>query len=231
VEAIILAGGRGTRLHAALPVDLPKPLAPVAGRPFLHWLLDSLARTGFNHILVSVGWHAEKIVASLGTHFAGLEIDYCHESQPLGTGGAMKAALRHARDSSVFVFNGDTYVDLDFRTMLDTHRAAGSQLTIACITVPNTSRYGRVILTGNVITSFAEKGALGEGLINAGAYVLESTLFSTEHRDSFSFEEDFLMPNLIQLRPTAFLTSGPFIDIGTPTDLTRAQDLLQHPVA
>ena len=223
MEAIILAGGRGTRLGAALPAGLPKPLAPVAGRPFLHWVLDRLAGEGFTRIVVSVGWRAEMIVASLGSDFAGIEIDYCHESQPLGTGGAIKAALRNSRESSVFVFNGDTYLEFNCRSMLDAHRLCRSQLSVACVTVPDTSRYGKVVVADNIIASFSEKGSFGEGLINAGTYVLESTLFSTEYRDAFSFEQDFLNERLHQLRPNAFLVDGQFIDIGIPSDLMRAQ--------
>jgi D-glycero-alpha-D-manno-heptose 1-phosphate guanylyltransferase len=226
MEAIILAGGRGTRLSAVLPDGLPKALAPVAGRPFLHWMLERLTAQGFGRVIVSVGWQADKIVQSVGQRFHDLCIDYSREGHPLGTGGAIKAALQSSRDQSVFVFNGDTYLELDCHSMLALHQHHAAKLSIACVEVADTARYGRAIVEDGIVTSFSEKGQSGRGLINAGAYVIDRQLLHSERRKVFSFEHDFLATHLPRLAARAYFASGAFVDIGVPEDLARAQTLL-----
>ena len=226
MEAIILAGGRGTRLSAALPGDLPKALAPVAGRPFLHWVLEQLIAQGFTRVIVSVGWQADKIVQSIGRRFHNLYVDYYREVHPLGTGGAIKATLQSSRDQSVFVFNGDTYLELDCQSMLALHQHHAAQLSVACVEVADTARYGRVIVEDDIVTAFSEKGQSGRGLINAGAYAIDRRLLNSEPREVFSFERDFLAARLPLLAARAYVTSGTFVDIGVPEDLARAQTLL-----
>ena len=226
MEAIILAGGRGTRLRTALPSGLPKALAPVAGRPFLHWVLERLAAQGFKRVIVSVGWQADKIVQSVGHRFHDLCIDYCREFHPLGTGGAIKATLHSSREQSVFVFNGDTYLELDCQSMLAAHQHHAARLSIACVEVADTARYGRAIVEHDFVTAFSEKGQSGRGLINAGAYVIDRQLLDSEPREVFSFERDFLAPQLPLLAARAYIACGNFVDIGVPEDLARAQTLI-----
>ena len=112
MEAILLAGGIGTRLRSVVP-NLPKPMAPVAGRPFLEILLNSLAKKGFKRVVLSVGYMAEKVVSHFGYNFVGMELVYEIEETPLGTGGAVCKAIAQCNTDHVFVFNGDTYLDLE----------------------------------------------------------------------------------------------------------------------
>jgi D-glycero-alpha-D-manno-heptose 1-phosphate guanylyltransferase len=112
MEAIVLAGGRGTRLQDVVPV-LPKPMAPIAGRPFLEIVLCLLARKGFRRAVLSLGYMADKVVACFGDHFSGMDLIYEIEPRPLGTGGATRQALARCNADHVFVFNGDTYLDLE----------------------------------------------------------------------------------------------------------------------
>lgn len=222
MEAIVLAGGFGTRLRKVLP-DLPKPMAPIAGRPFLEILLCSLARKGFTRVVLSLGFMAEKIIAHFGNNYLGMELVHEVESQPLGTGGAIRAALTRCVDDHVFVFNGDTYLDLEVE---DLERAwqAGQHPLIVVREVPDTARFGRVDLCDGRVNAFLEKGTSGAGLINAGCYVLPThalDLFTLGQ--SFSLETEYFIKYLHRIRFDGFVTHGRFIDIGVPDDYALAQ--------
>lgn len=223
MEAIVLAGGRGTRLQSVLPPGVPKPLAKVAGRPFLWWLLRRLDAEGFHRVVLSVGWQAQMIVATIGDTFGTVEIVYSVEDAPLGTGGAIRLALRETRAADVIVLNGDTFLDVTYREMLDQHCSAGAQLTIACASVDDTSRYGRVVVEDSRVVGFEEKGRPGPGLINGGAYAVQRNILDSAPADPFSFESDFLTRNIASLRPLAHIAGTQFLDIGVPVDLARAQ--------
>lgn len=225
MEAIVLAGGFGTRLRQMV-ADVPKPMAPVAGRPFLEILLGSLAQKGFGRAVLSLGFMAEKISGYFGSRFGSLELAYVVEDDPLGTGGAVRLAMTACTQDHVFVFNGDTYLDLEVglpEQQWQTNRhpiVVGRQ-------VPDTTRYGRLVVDGDRITAFAEKGIAGPGLINAGCYVLASdALASFPLNQPFSIETDYLVPELARARVEVFVTGGMFIDIGVPEDYSRAQTLL-----
>ena len=225
MEAVILAGGFGTRLRAVVP-DLPKPLAPVAGRPFLAILLAELARQGFTRVVLSVGYKHELIRATFGEQFMGMEVAYAVEEQPLGTGGAIRLASRQCRGEEMFVLNGDSYVALDYAAMRASHRAARARLTLCAVEVPDVGRYGKVIIGNGRVTGFAEKGGSGPGCINAGVYLLAPALVQGDDLpEAFSFEQDFLTPRLQQLDPLAYVANGLFIDIGVPEDYARAETL------
>jgi len=225
VQAIVLAGGLGTRLRGVVP-DLPKPLAPVNGRPFLAIVLEQLRAQGFASAVLSVGYRHELIRQAFGDRFGGLAIAYAMEDRPLGTGGAIRLAARQCNEADVFVLNGDSYADLDFVDMQARHCEAGVPLTVCAVEVPDATRYGRVLVKDSRITGFAEKGAAGPGLINAGIYLMRTNLL--EARDLpqvFSFERDILEVRLGDLRPLAYATRGRFIDIGVPEDYARAQGM------
>lgn len=222
MEAIILAGGLGTRLKDTVP-DLPKPLAPIAGRPFLCFLLDTLARQGITRAILSVGYCHEAIVAAIGSRHGNMEIAYCIEDCPLGTGGGLRKALSQAADTAAFVMNGDTYFAVDLQRMLLRHRQSATMLTVALRQVPDTERYGRVEQTAGYITHFKEKGIPGAGMINGGIYLADRALFDGfDLPDVFSFEQDFLLPHLLTINPAAFVSDAYFIDIGIPEDYRRA---------
>lgn len=227
MEAIILAGGLGKRLKSVV-TDVPKPMAPVAGRPFLAILLEHLSKQGFTSAILSVGYKYEIIVAEFGEHFQGIKIRYAIEEEPLGTGGAIKIAMKLATEQQVFVLNGDTFVDVDYREMLDSHLACGSKLTVSTINVDDSNRYGSLLVHGQTITGFLEKGVVGPGLINAGVYIMASDLFDGMILPKvFSFEQEILMGKVGELHPHAFWTVGRFIDIGIPQDYERAQKSLK----
>lgn len=227
MEAIVLAGGFGTRLRQVLS-DLPKPMAPVAGRPFLEIVLSMLAQSGFERAILSLGYMAEIIRSHFGLRFEGLALDYEIEERPLGTGGATRAAMQRCTRDHAFIFNGDTYLELQV-TALEAAWQASHRPIIVAREVRETTRYGRLKTEGNLVKAFQEKGLGGPGLINAGCYVLPRTaLDAFPFGQSFSLEVDYLAPTVL-LQPVEFhVTHGRFIDIGIPEDYARAQSELAH---
>jgi D-glycero-alpha-D-manno-heptose 1-phosphate guanylyltransferase len=223
MEAIILAGGLGTRLGSRL-ADLPKAMAPVAGRPFLALLLDRLIAVGCERAILAVGYRRDAIIGHFQQSYRGLPLIYTIEEQPLGTGGAIRLSLEQVTDSSALVLNGDTFLDLEPQEICAYHRSTRRSMTMAVTQVADTSRYGGVLLRDNTITGFTEKGRHGAGWINAGVYVLDRN-FAWPHDlpAQFSFEKDVLGPHIETLRPAAFQCRGYFLDIGVPEDLDRAQ--------
>ncbi len=225
MEAIVLAGGFGTRLRQVVP-DLPKPMAPVAGRPFLEILLSSLAGHGFTRVVLSLGFMAEKIIEHFGDTYLGMELVYEVESQPLGTGGAIRAALARCVDDHAFIFNGDTYLDLEVDA-LEKIWLATRHPVIVVREVPDTARFGKIKMCDGQVIAFEEKGAAGPGLINAGCYVLpKDALDDFSLGQSFSLETEFFIKYLHRSRFNGFVTHGRFIDIGVPEDYELAQTVL-----
>jgi D-glycero-alpha-D-manno-heptose 1-phosphate guanylyltransferase len=223
MEAIVLAGGLGTRLASRLH-GLPKPMAPIGSRPFLEILLTQLRRSSCTRVLLSVGHQHSVIQDHFGAAFDGMAIDYVIESVPLGTGGAIRLALAHASEESVLVLNGDTFLDADYAAMLDFHAVQGAAVTLAVVHRDDVSRYGSVNLEGQRIVGFEEKGRSGPGYISAGTYVLARNLaWPPALPEKFSVERDFFVPEVARLRPAAYEVDGFFLDIGIPEDLDRAQ--------
>ena len=225
MEAIVLAGGFGTRLREVVP-DLPKPMAPVAGKPFLEILLRWLAGKGVNRVVFSLGFMADKISGYFGDRFAGMELAYVVEERPLGTGGAVRLALTRCQQDHVYVFNGDTFLDLELDTVEQFWQARHHPIIVGRA-VPDTGRYGRLLIADERVTGFTEKGVVGPGLINAGCYVFDrGQLDGFTLNEAFSLEADFLTDAVCQMPVDVFVTEGLFIDIGIPEDYTRAQTLL-----
>lgn len=222
MEAILLAGGFGTRLRKVVP-DLPKPMAPIGGRPFLEILLTSLSRKDFHRVVLSLGYLADKVVAHFGNRFSGIDIVYEIEDKPLGTGGAIKRAMSQCNEDHVFVFNGDTYIDLEAKNIEDQWQKHQIPIIVGR-QVNDTVRYGRLETNSGRVVRFAEKGESGPGLINAGCYIMPTNMFNNfKHVEPFSVETDFLAKLVCKQRFDLFVTNGKFIDIGVPDDYTRAQ--------
>jgi D-glycero-alpha-D-manno-heptose 1-phosphate guanylyltransferase len=222
LEAIILAGGFGTRLRQIVP-DLPKPMAPIRGRPFLEILLSSLATRGFSRIILSLGFMAEKIIEHFGQEFSGIQLVYVIEDTPLGTGGAVRLAMEQGLENHIFVFNGDTYLDLEV-TDIEQHWQHQRSAIIVGREVADTARYGRLLVDNGKIRGFAEKGLAGRGLINAGCYVLNNgQLNDFPLYTAFSLETDYFAKIVKDCPLDLFITAGDFIDIGIPADYARAQ--------
>lgn len=222
-EAIILAGGLGTRLRPVVR-DVPKPLAPVAGRPFLQWLLDGLARQGLRRVVLATGYMGDAIRTVIGSTHDGLAIAYAQEEQPLGTGGAIWAALRSCDAERVFVLNGDTWLGAALAPVAE--EAPGADIVLALRPVADRARYGSVRLDGNRVAGLDEKGLAGPGLVNAGLYLIRRDLVARHPMPAaFSFETEILAhPDSLDIR--GHWTDAPFIDIGTPEDFAAAQELV-----
>ena len=226
MQAIVLAGGLGTRLRSVIS-DIPKPMAAVHGRPFLAFVLDRLVDGGFTHVVFATGYRHEILHRHFGNSYQGLDISYSVETEPLGTGGAIRLALDHIGPQNVFVMNGDTYLELDFHAMLAAHDSARAVLTVAVCRVPDAARYGTIELHGDIAQRFIEKGRSGPGWINAGTYLLGAGIRSFfPSAKAFSFERDVLARDSVTVRPLVFRSCGRFIDIGTPDDYARAEYVL-----
>ncbi|WP_322995562.1 nucleotidyltransferase family protein [Castellaniella sp.] len=225
MEAIVLAGGYGTRLRAVVS-DVPKPMAPVAGRPFLEIVLDRLAQSGFTRVVLAVGYLSNVIIQHFGESYAGMDIDYVTEDQPLGTGGAMRQALDVCQQDPVFVFNGDTYLGLEIQRVMSLWQAHQQPILVARH-IAEVSRYGSVALDAQgFFAGFSEKGLKGPGLINAGCYVLPRHILNAfPVGKAFSLETDYLAQLPADVTMQVFVTQGLFIDIGVPDDYMAAQGL------
>ncbi|MBO9592884.1 MAG: HAD-IIIA family hydrolase [Niabella sp.] len=223
-EAIVLAGGLGTRLREAVP-DLPKCMAPVAGRPFLYYVINYLRRQGIQRIIFSLGYKHEVIEEYLAREFPSLQYDCCIEEEPLGTGGAIQLALQKTTGSNVFVVNGDSFFAFDAGQLLTLHHQTQADCTLALKPMQQFSRYG-VVTTNEQqqILSFREKQYYESGLINAGVYLVQKTAFLQKGFSSkFSFEKDYLEQFVSNGKFSGAVADGYFIDIGIPEDYNRAQ--------
>ncbi len=221
-EAIILAGGRGTRLQGVVS-NVPKPLAPVQGRPFLAWLLDLLAQQGMRRVVLATGYKAERVQAAVGEDWRGMRIDYVVESTQLGTGGAIAKALQRIEGEDAFVLNGDTYLELDYARFAAAMRSQHAGLGMALAQVADVSRYGVVHIANERVTGFSEKGGAGPGWINAGVYWLPRDVPVPDATQAFSFEDTVLHAAAGQGTLQAYTATDAFIDIGVPEDFQRAQ--------
>lgn len=226
MEAIILAGGLGTRLRPVIS-DLPKPMAPIAGVPFLEILLRRLETAGFDRIILSVGYLAEKIIQYFGNKLGQMELIYEIEERKRGTGGAIGASMKHCREAMVFVLNGDSFIDVDYQLMAQDYQQNKNPLIVGC-EVEDTGRYGRLILDEKKIVEIREKAAGGPGVINSGVYLLPSDMAIEAADDRpVSFETDLLPELLLHYNFSCFKTVGVFIDIGLPEQLAQAAGILR----
>ena len=226
--AVVLAGGRGTRLRDRV-TDRPKPMAPVLGRPFLELVLSGLAAQGVDSAILSIGYLGDQIRDHFGTSFDGLPLAYTVETEPLGTGGAVKLALGMVSDPPFLVVNGDTWVPLDVAAMQAAYRSRPlPDLVMTICAVEDVSRFGAVEPEGPSIHHTSEKGRTGPGLINAGAYLVGPAVTEQLQAmpDSFSWESEVLGPWVAEHGSGFVISQGPFIDIGVPEDYDRADHVL-----
>lgn len=224
-EAIILAGGLGTRLKSVL-TDVPKPMAPINGKPFLFYLLNYLDNQNIGRVILSVGYKHESISAYFGARFKSMEIRYSIEDEPLGTGGAILLALNKSAEDQVFVLNGDTFFPVSLNRLMDTHLKVGAETTIALKKLDQADRFGTVSVGNDFfIRSFREKIESGESLINGGIYCLDRQKFLNHtFVGKFSFEKDYLEPEALQHRIAGVVFDDYFLDIGIPESLRKANE-------
>lgn len=221
MEAIILAGGFGTRLKPCVD-NLPKPLAPIGGKPFLHYLLDYLYANGVHRAIISTGYLAEYIEETIGRAYRGMVIDYCREDSPLGTGGAIKKALGMCSEDYAVAVNGDSFFDVDLFEMQKLHEESGCPITLAAREVPWAEHSGFLTINNGRLGGFREKGVKSAGLINGGIYYINKNIFDGVFEEKFSFEKLILEGGYC---PVAVLESnGYFIDIGIPENYRKAEN-------
>lgn len=222
-EAIILAGGLGTRLRPVVS-DVPKPLAPVAGRPFIAWLLDNLEAAGIRRVILAAGYGAQVLQRAIGHGWGRMSVDYSVEDRPLGTGGALKLAAARVQGNGVHVLNGDTFLALDRKAFARETLASGCIAGVALADVADAWRYGAVELVDGRVIGFSEKGRSGPARINAGAYFLTpAAIARLPVADAFSFESAVLEQLVTERQLAGFTATERFIDIGVPEDYALAQ--------
>jgi D-glycero-alpha-D-manno-heptose 1-phosphate guanylyltransferase len=222
---LVLVGGMGTRLRPAY-ADRPKALASVQGKPFLAYLLKSLADSGLSRVVLCVGYRSEQIEQWLENESFGLDIRCSHEAKPMGTAGALGLAYsRFAPGERVFAMNGDSILELSLAAMWQLHTAREARATIALAHVPDTSRYGCVAFNNEGwVTSFLEKKPeQSSGFINGGVYLFEPSVMDRVVDEGCTSLEREVLPAQITHGLLAFKSDGYFIDIGIPQDLARAQ--------
>jgi D-glycero-alpha-D-manno-heptose 1-phosphate guanylyltransferase len=227
-EAIILAGGLGTRLRSAVP-DLPKCMAPVNGQPFLGFVIEHLQTQGVERFIFALGYMSEAFEGFLSSRLPSSSYQLSIEEEPLGTGGAIKQACLLTEEKTVLVANGDTLFKIDSKKLFSFHHMCGAHCTLSLKPMHNFDRYGVVELNKDYsIKSFQEKKHYDEGLINGGVYALHAEKFRGEDLpDKFSFEKDYLEKFFDKRRMFAVTQDEYFIDIGIPEDYRRAQDELR----
>ena len=227
MEAIILAGGMGTRLREVVS-DVPKPMAPVSGKPFLYFILEWLSKFPVNKIILSVGFQSQKIVDFFGDSFTNIPIEYVIEEKPLGTGGAIKFALQNTTGNDVLVLNGDTYFPIDLNNLYSFHYGNQNLFSVALKRMKDFSRYGSVEQQGNTILRFNEKKFVHDGLINGGIYFINKKFFkSGELPEVFSLESDILAKEAQYSVLKCMEFDDMFLDIGVPEDYYRAEDMIK----
>ena len=224
VQAIILAGGFGTRLRTVVS-DLPKCMAPVSGKPFLYYVIDHLQQQGVTKFIFSLGYMSEAIQLFLKESYPELDYQLSIEDEPLGTGGAIYKACTMATESIVLVLNGDTLFSINVQQLLELHQLKESHCTICLKPMQQFDRYGVVKMdTNNCITSFEEKKWNDEGLINGGVYAVERDKFLAQpFAEKFSMEKDYLELLVGEGNFYGLVQDAYFIDIGIPKDFERAQ--------
>ena len=225
-EAIILAGGLGTRLKEAVP-DTPKSMALINGRPFLEYQLDYLDRWGLRRVILSVGYGKEKIMDHFGGQYKSLQIAYSVEEEPLGTGGAIISALQHVEGFSVFIFNGDTYFDVNLQRLDDFRRIKEADICLAMRFEIDPARFGMLEFDNNnrIIRFYEKPDGIEEGYINGGVYIVRKDfLLRFGLPEKFSFEKDFLQKYYQTEEFYGLRCFSYFRDIGVPEDYQKAQD-------
>ncbi|MCX8480331.1 MAG: sugar phosphate nucleotidyltransferase, partial [Sediminibacterium sp.] len=198
-EAIILAGGLGTRLREVVE-NVPKCMAPVNNQPFIKYIIDYLLKNNITRFIFSVGYKSEMIIDYITTNFPHINVEFCIEKEPLGTGGAIQLAMNYCNTNDILIINGDTYFDIPINDLYIEHNYNKSRVSIALKMMFNFDRYGVVKLNEqHIITEFNEKKLYDVGLINGGIYIIHKPYLLSKHLpQKFSFEKDFLEKYFIE---------------------------------
>ena len=221
MQVIILCGGLGTRLREVVK-DVPKPMAPVNGKPFMQMQVDRILKFGANKVVFATGYKKEIIKDFFGDNYKGVDMVYSEEDEPLLTGGAMKQALNYIDDDEAVVMNGDIWLDIDLNAMVEQSHRTGVWETMAVKPMDNFSRFGNVIIgnDGYSVVDFIEKQPTEHGNVNLGVYVVKKNIFDGLDNlgKAFSHETQYLIPNIQKRKHGAYVYNGYYVDIGIPED-------------
>jgi D-glycero-alpha-D-manno-heptose 1-phosphate guanylyltransferase len=227
MEAIILAGGMGTRLREVI-ADIPKPMAPVNNKPFLFYIFNWIKDYQVEKAILSVGKGAEKVMDYLHDSFNNIPVEYAIEEKSLGTGGAVRFALQKAKGEDILILNGDTYFPIDLNKFFLFHTENKNLFSVALKPMKNFSRYGSVEVFNNNILRFNEKKFCSDGLINGGIYLVNKDFIeSRQLPEVFSLEHDILEKEAGSHKLKCMTFDDTFIDIGIPEDYRRAESILK----
>lgn len=228
-EAIILAGGLGTRLRSEVP-DLPKCMAPVGGRPFIGYITDYFRRAGIGRFIFALGYKSAAFEEFFAREFPDGGYAVSLEDSPLGTGGAIRQACTLGLDPSVLILNGDTFFHIDLEALSNFHTAHAADCSLCLKPMQDFDRFGVVELDVDArVRKFREKQPYRSGLINGGVYALNREQFLQEELPPvFSFEKDYLEKMLETRRVYGLEQNDYFIDIGIPEDYRRVQTAINR---
>lgn len=223
MQAILLAGGLGTRLQSVVS-DRPKPMALIGGKPFMEYVVHELSRHGIRDIIFAVGYKGSMVEEYFGdgSDF-GVTVSYAYEETLLGTAGAIKNAARYKTEDKIFVLNADTFYQIDYTRLLRLVEEKGLEMGLVLREVTDVSRYGQATLSDGLLTGFDEKVAQARpGTINGGIYVLSGALIEEIPEGKVSLEHDMIPKWLKEGRRLGgIVNDGYFIDIGIPEDYYR----------
>jgi D-glycero-alpha-D-manno-heptose 1-phosphate guanylyltransferase len=224
MEAIVLAGGLGTRLRSVVP-DLPKCMAPINGIPFLSFLIDHLTEQGVSNFIFALGYKSNEFLDFLYTKLPQNNFSFVIEDEPLGTGGALKSALDKTKEENIIALNGDSLYKVNLKELMEFHKANMSNCTLALKPMQSFERYGSVEINElSNIVSFKEKKFMHYGLINGGVYAIHVASFlSLPLPTKFSLEKGYLEEYSKSLKFFGNVQEAYFIDIGVPEDYSKAQ--------
>jgi D-glycero-alpha-D-manno-heptose 1-phosphate guanylyltransferase len=223
-EAIVLAGGMGTRLKDAVP-DLPKCMAPINGIPFITYLIKHLQAEGIQRFVFALGYRSEMIEGYLQANRSWINASCSIEEKQLGTGGAIQKAMKITTSENVLIVNGDTLFKANIHAVANLHDVTNAICTLALKPMNDSSRYGSVRIDEHQqVTGFGEKNTHGKGLVNGGVYLLNRQQWDANNwPETFSFETDFLQKKYRSQKLIGIVQDEYFIDIGIPEDYAKAQ--------
>lgn len=226
MQAILLAGGLGTRLRVVVS-DRPKPMALIGDKPFMEYVVRGLSVHGIKDIIFAVGYKGSMVEAHFGDG-SGFDIhaSYAYEEELLGTAGAIKNAGRFVTEDSFFVLNADTFYQIDYSRLVSLKEREQLDMALVLREVGDVSRYGEAVLDGPLLSRFNEKSSVQRaGTINGGVYLLKRELLSEIPEGKVSLENDMIPRWMRQGRRLGgFVNDGYFIDIGVPEDYHRFQE-------
>ena len=232
MEAIILAGGLGTRLKSVVS-DVPKCMAPIQGIPFIHFIIAYLQQQGVQHFIFALGYKSDIVIEYVSKHYPNLHANFVVEKTALGTGGAILLAAQYAQNKDVLILNGDTLFNIKLAELFTTHLQSAAHFSVALKPMQHFERYGAVTLNANnSLQAFNEKQYCTNGLINAGVYILNiPTFLGLQWPLQFSFEKAYMEKYIGLHTMMGMAFNNYFIDIGIPTDYEQFATDYEHALA